>query len=352
RIYDRPESYLIFIFAILSSPLSVVAQANDSQFFQIRARDDINAILSAKGEDRQADKFKFVQKVHHQPLPGPIQKANDRDRKAFNRILELAYGRVGKLKWDLLEASPVPMRHHSTSTLPEPIIRGVEKSRPPLYSPELKALFTSSLARLNKPLERRDLITPRTLPPRANPLSEEAQTFGPFSKRREVNIRRRFFQNELKKVLPPLEITKTEGRIVDAKVLLRPLGFQGTGVTQELETLIGRDLFPRPPKTRRERRSSPEEAESTQTTTTERHPSRWVRRRYRALLAHIPRLIYDPKSNSAEAFRVEKDPLGHHPHDRSVRCMPDADPVTMAWIEQQPKQSTRQRNRDDNRRKG
>lgn len=214
----------------------------------------------------------------------------------------------------------------------------------------MKALFTSPLARRNKPLDRKDLITPRTLPPRANPLSEEARTFGPFSKRREVNIRRRFFQDELKKVLPPLKITETEPSIVAAKVPMRPSAFQRNEVLPELETLIGRDLFQRPPKTRRERHSLPdEEPELTPMTAPERHPSRWVRRRYRTLMAHIPQLVYDPKSNSTQPFHVEKHPLGHYPHDRTVRCMPDVDPVTMAWIEQGSKTNIKQAKNTDKR---
>ncbi|KAH9486574.1 hypothetical protein JR316_0000639 [Psilocybe cubensis] len=297
------------------------------QFFQVRARDDINAILSSKSEDRRAERIKLVHKRIHR-----IQKANNGDRKSFNWILELAYGRKGKLKWDLLE----PIRYPSVNDIPnEPIIPGVEKSRPPVYSPELKALLTSSGSRDKKALDRKDLITPRTLPPRANPNSIEALTFGPFSKRREVNIRRRFFQDELKKILPPLQVTEIMPSTNISKVPMRSLGFQNSGVLQELETLIGYSLTENPPKTRRERRSLPaEQPVLIPTTNLERHPSRWVRRRYRALLARIPLLFYECKSNSTQPFRVEKHPLGHFPHDRSVRTMPDLDAVTMAWIEQ------------------
>ncbi|KDR85375.1 hypothetical protein GALMADRAFT_355186 [Galerina marginata CBS 339.88] len=288
------------------------------QFFQIRARDDIQSLLSMKGQRRRELKASSIFKRVRR-----IEKANSGHIRAFNHVLDLAYGRVGKLKWELLE----PLVCDPSTLLPEPIIPGVEKSRPPIYSPELKALLTSSLARLNRPLDRKDLLTPRSLPPRADPLSEEARLFGPFSKRREVNIRWRFFRSELKKILPPLNLLSKGSS--ESQTTARPLAMQGSEAFQDVERLIG-DLYARPPKTRRERQELAREPSTS--TNSKRHPSRWIRRRYRALLSRIPQLVFDENTKQGH-FRVQAPPLAHHPHERTIKRMPKADSISMAWIE-------------------
>ncbi|KAF8913033.1 hypothetical protein CPB84DRAFT_1760183 [Gymnopilus junonius] len=293
-------------------------------FFQIRAREDIEAIRSTHEEELRNRRAYSVHKRIRR-----IEKANNGNLKAFDHILDLAYGRVGKLKWELLE----PLLSDPTATIPEPIIPGVEKSRPPIYSPELKALLTSALSRSTKPLDRADLTAPRTLPARADPSSEEARLFGPLSKRREVNIRWRFFRTGLTKVLPPLEI---EGRQLcdnqSTSVSCRPLAIQNQGIIRDIQNLIG-DLFVERPKTRRERGSNPPSQDISATPQcVKRHPSRWVRRRYRALLSRIPQLVYDPKSTK-EPFSVRTFPLAHYPQDRKADRMRHADPTVMAWVE-------------------
>ena len=37
-----------------------------------------------------------------------LQRANTGDRKAFEHVLDAAYGRKGKLKWELLDVSLTP----------------------------------------------------------------------------------------------------------------------------------------------------------------------------------------------------------------------------------------------------
>ena len=210
-------------------------------------------------------------------------------------------------------------------------------SRPPVYSPELRVLLTNAVARTTKPLERKDFSQPRTLPPRANPSSEEARLFGPFSKRREVNIRWRFFRNETKKIFPPLESIvklKSSGNAeLNSVVAPRKLGMQDAGVFQSIEELVG-DPFMHPPMTRRERgRQQSAENDSTaviQNRSTE-HPSHWVKRRYRTLLARLPRLVYDGQHDT---FEVEISPLAHSPNNSTSKVIHPADPLTMTWLEQ------------------
>ncbi len=62
----------------------------------------------------------------------------------------------------------------------------------------------------------RDFEHPPTLPARATPSSEDARLLGPFSRRRLVNERRRFFKQEMSRLLPPLRI-RTEAAVSGAK---------------------------------------------------------------------------------------------------------------------------------------
>jgi hypothetical protein len=257
-----------------------------------------------------------------------VEKANNRNRKPFLHILDLAYGRIGKLKWELLE----PILTDPGSPIPSPIIQSLEKSRSPAYSLELKALLTHPSSKRNKLLRPEEFSSPRTLPPRANPKSEEARIFGPFSKRREINIRWRFYKDELKKIFPPLDVDISENinNKREDRVLLRPLGMSGHSVLREAENLVG-DIFPRPPLTRRERRMFGE-SDPSHFTIREGHPSRWIRRRYRTLLTQLPYLTYDARKG--DPFGVTTSPFALLDPHRYTRQIPDADPVTARWLEQ------------------
>jgi hypothetical protein len=162
-----------------------------------------------------------------------------------------------------LQSPPQPLLSDPNAPLPPPIIKGKPDSRPPVYSPELSALLLSAHSRTTKSLPKTALTTSR-LPARADPLSDEARLLGPLSKRREVNLRWRFFTDEWKKVIPPLQLTCKEalstGKGVQepssteslARLGLRPVGMQGLGVLEHVEHLA------RPPPatlTRRERRA-------------------------------------------------------------------------------------------------
>ncbi|EAU92715.2 DNA repair protein RAD5 [Coprinopsis cinerea okayama7 len=150
-------------------------------YLQIKARDDIKRILSCRRPQIHNRRFKQMQK----------------------HVLGVAYGRKGKLKWELLE----PLADQTSLPTPPPIIPGVEKSRPPVYSPALTALLTSPDARKARRAMRQGAWkASNVLPPRADPESELARLLGPFSKRREVNLQQRFFKKAWSTVHPPLEV--------------------------------------------------------------------------------------------------------------------------------------------------
>jgi len=190
----------------------------------------------------------------------------------------------------------------SDPTIPAParIISSVERSRPPVYSPELAALLLSPYSRSSgKALKPSHLHEPPTLPSRADPTSEDARLFGPLSKRRQVNIRWRYFSHHWKRIYPPIEISvkhqetqKTpsqEGFAPDAGT--RGVVLQGVGLLDELKMLAGvvskRPIAPR-------RLDSVYHSGSPSTSTTDRGsaPSRFLRRRYRELLGRIPILTH------------------------------------------------------------
>jgi len=180
--------------------------------------------------------------------------------------------------------------------VPARIISPVERSRPPVYSPELAALLLSPYSRssgkaLLKPSHLRE---PPTLPSRADPTSEDARLFGPFSKRRQVNIRWRYFSYQWKRIYPPLEVSvkhpepqntpSQDGFVPETG--LRSVGLQGAGLLEELKILAG-EVSKKPTSPRRidsvyRPESSPTAADRGSL------PNRYLRRRYRELLGRIP----------------------------------------------------------------
>ncbi|KAH7930547.1 hypothetical protein BV22DRAFT_1054706 [Leucogyrophana mollusca] len=260
-------------------------------FFRIQVADDFRALLQTKNDSLQGKKLKRVSKGLRR-----LRAANAGDHLAFNHVLDLAYGRIGRLRWELME----PLLSDPNAPLPPPIIPGKEASRPPVYSPELTALLTSGVSRKTKPLGKRDLSFPPTLPERADPTSKDAALLGPLSKRREVNIRWRYFTKEWKKVLPPLEVsvadhTSSEGDEAVhkhvAKAGIRPIGFQNTIVLEELLELAGHP-WKRQQSTRR-RKHDPDIVASPPVSPFDGHlPTRWLRRRYQELLGRLPILTF------------------------------------------------------------
>ncbi|KAH8099380.1 hypothetical protein BXZ70DRAFT_943434 [Cristinia sonorae] len=274
------------------------------QFFRIKYGDDLSAINRLTPKDSI-----WMNKIRrmHQAVR-KLEAANSGRAKAMDYILEFAYGRRGKLRWELSEPF---LSSLSTPPIPERIIPAVEKSRPPVYSPELTALLTSSPSRMRraKPLSPNHVNTPPNLPARANPDSEDARLYGPFSKRREVNIRWRHFASNHKKILPPLEIIYQEtsesgeiSRSTSKNVLLaagiRSPGMQGTSIFRDVELIAQAHPIP---LTRRERKShpQPDRQVSDHPTVLNSHlPRKFLRRAYRRLLSGLPIMTYFSKQSA------------------------------------------------------
>lgn len=201
---------------------------------------------------------------------------------------------------------------------PTRIIPAVERSRPPSYSPELTTLLTSHHARtLTRPLKLGALHTPSTLPERANQSSEEARLLGPFSRRREVNIRWRFHMGELKKTYFPLELT----RLPDNNDMphLRETGAEELKLLEDVERLA-RSPHEGVPMPRRERCTVLDHKPAShplQPVFDSSLPTRFLRRRYRELLSRIP--ILTPNSKAKTGCSTTFSPLALSSATRSLR---------------------------------
>jgi hypothetical protein len=201
--------------------------------------------------------------------------------------------------------------------LPPRIIPAVERSRPPSYSPELTTLLTSIHARtLTKPLKPSALRTPPTLPEHADPSSQEARLLGPFSRRREVNIRWRYHTGELKKTYFPLELTRPT---IDDTCRLRGTGAEELKLLEEVERLA-RSPHDGTPRPRRERRTVPDQKSVSQPFEAEFDsslPRRFLRRRYRELLSRIP--ILTPNGKTSTGCSTALSPLALSNATRPLR---------------------------------
>ncbi|EPQ60469.1 hypothetical protein GLOTRDRAFT_135142 [Gloeophyllum trabeum ATCC 11539] len=268
-------------------------------FFRIKARDDVTVLCSTKdGRKSMENKQKRVSKDIRK-----LKDANTGKWRAFQYVLDLAYGRKGRLRWELLE----PLLQDARSSATHRIIPGVERSRPPHYSPELAALLTSPFSRSHKPLSPKDLIIPPTLPARSDPASEEARLLGPLSKRREANLRWRFFTDQSKKVYPPLQILVQEPVLTDpiprsdkdavAQAGIRAIGLQDSGVFEEVQKLAlpptqSSPIPRRHPPTPKPQGEADKFSRSPACVFHSPLPRRFLRRRYQELLGRLPILMY------------------------------------------------------------
>jgi hypothetical protein len=167
-----------------------------------------------------------------------------------------------------------------------------------------------------------DLSFPPVLPERADPNSSDAQLLGPFSKRREVNARWKYFGQEWKKVLPPLQISVSpsrevgdEGSELGASTALRKIGFDGTIVLEELVQLTTKQ----------------------KNTSGASHQKRWLRRRYQELLGRLPILTYfssrkdmNTKKHSGFSVSLAPNALKARNQGGPLPCATDDD---VAWNE-------------------
>lgn len=232
--------------------------------------------------------------------------------------------------------------------LPPRIIPAVERSRPPSYSPELTTLLTSIHARTTtKPLKLSALHTPPTLPERANPSSDEARFLGPFSRRREVNIRWRHHTGEVKKTFPPLELTKRHG--AEGPSYIRETGAEELKLLEEVECLA-RSPHEGPPMPRRERQTSirmDDVPRPVQARFDSPLPTRFLRRRYRELLSRIPILTPSSKTETGCVTAFSPLALSHTTRGGASR-MGQATEDDVDWIiEAEAKRETRRKSRDE-----
>lgn len=209
------------------------------------------------------------------------------------------------------------------------------------------ALFLSPYSRpTGKTPKPRHLHSPPTLPPRADLSSDDARLFGPFSKRREVNIRWRYFSSQWKRLYPPLEVSvekqgaqgtsSQDDALLGARV--RGVGMQTAGLFDELKLLAG-PTSERPPPPRR---IDPVYPSIPSYTADRRAPNRFLRRRYRELLGRIPVLTYsyvpgDSKIGSSDypagKYEVSLALAALSPHVRKAAHFQELDAVDLAWFE-------------------
>ncbi|KAF7784008.1 hypothetical protein Agabi119p4_173 [Agaricus bisporus var. burnettii] len=286
------------------------------QFYRLKARDDMESIKSTKPLSLQRKKYKRVSNELRKMTRG-LQG----DWRCFDHIIDVAYGRKGKLKHELLE----PFLADLNVQVPPHNSPHMSRSGLPVYSPELSALLTSDISRTTKALKASSLRQPTTLPPQADPSSQEAQLFGPLDKLREKNIRKRFFKHEVAKIIPPLEVEIPNGRSLE-DLGIRGGAAQGLGLRKTVEALIGSLSSRTPPLTRRERQGS--DPHSTASELTQHRPSRWLRRRYQSLLTRLPTLIYTGDGR----YSVERSPksLGDL-YTTGGRLLPVAAPAQVDW---------------------
>ena len=228
----------------------------------------------------------------------------------------------------------------------------MERSRPPVYGPELEALLISPYTRPSgKNPKLSHLLSPPTLPPRASPSSEDARLFGPFSKRREVNIRWRYFSHHWKRLYPPLEVSvkqqgtqetsSQEDALLGARI--RGVGLQTAGQLDEVKSLAG----PASEKPPAPRRIDPIYLPHTHPSAADRRsqPNRFLRRRYRELLGRIPVLTYTyvpdksvTNSNNYPMGKYEvsltRTALSPYVRQETVHSQ-ELDAVDLAWFERE-----------------
>jgi hypothetical protein len=206
----------------------------------------------------------------------------------------------------------------------------------------------SAFARTSgKALSAKNLENPPTLPTRADPWSEEARVFGPFSKRRRVNIIWKYFTNNWRRLYPPLELSmvpepSASPSSAPPKSAVRDVGLQGLGLLEEVRRLAG-PIRNSPPMPRRQRRELKAMVPESSETHSREHSTfylsetstRFMRRRYRELLGRLPILTYKPNLSGSRSggYSVSLDQAAIHPQIRTPpSTLPDTDAVDLAWI--------------------
>ncbi|EJD03694.1 uncharacterized protein FOMMEDRAFT_27599 [Fomitiporia mediterranea MF3/22] len=318
-------------------------------FFRFKYRDDVDAAARAIAHKSQSSftKLKRLRREYRR-----LRAANDGDPDSFVRLLEYAYGRTGKLRRELLE----PFLHDATAEPPPPIIPNVESSRPPIYTREMKALMTSNLSRINKKgLKPQLLNVPPSLPRRLDPNSEEARLLGPLSKRREVNARWRFFTEESKRVMPPLQVSvvdldRESGTVTavppsEATDKMQHLGLirgqlQGTGLLESLESMVNSRKEPADATQKQKDLEQSDVDGQVVGQSAPVLPTKFLRRAHQRLLGKVPVLTFCRKTSTSKgkvleggSYDITLPKQANSPNlIRSTSTLPLVDEVNIAWI--------------------
>ena len=212
----------------------------------------------------------------------------------------------------------------------------------------MTARLVSELSRHgSSPRTQKQLQNPPTLPPRADPESSDAKILGPLSKRREVNLRWRFFEGETARVQVPIEVSRVhisqaseshdkpretntlEGAKVGDAGQPRPpsVGFQGTTVLRDLEVI-----------------ASPNRNQPLQNATNDpvsaSAVNHFIRRQHRKILRKIPILTHcSHPSGPAGKYEVSLSPLVDSSLlKRLPSVVPMAEEADIAWLTLPPPQ--------------
>ncbi|KAF7339622.1 hypothetical protein MSAN_02176900 [Mycena sanguinolenta] len=300
----------VCIVQVFPSPDKKIAPAISSvclQFWRIKGADDVRAILDTENLRIRNLKVKRMAKDVRK-----LEASSKRSSQAFQHVLDVAYGRKGKLKRELIE----PILTDPTARVPPKIIPAVESSRPPVYSKEMRALLTSALSRsAGKGLPERSLDFPPKLPARADPKSEEARILGPFSKRRETNTRWQYFVEQTQTVRPPLQVvvedipSGTHGTAPGdlRRVGVRGLPMQGLRVFEDVQVLATSP------------HKGPQRTSIPVSPSAQPRIPRWIRRRYEKLLDEIPTLTYRvPAQKNPPRYLVSASTSGVKTVDAAV----------------------------------
>jgi len=229
----------------------------------------------------------------------------------------------------------------------------VQRSTLPVYHPLLRELLTTEVSRRTKPVKKSSLIHPPKLPERAiHRDSEEARLVGPFSKRREVNIRWRFFSEEIRKIYPPVEVYQED---LEEKPQgthnFAGYGFQ-EGMVKHIEELSGLNRSPTIPRREkqgltalqslRDRSLSDGHEAQHERSNVAPLPTRWLRRRYRELLHTVPLVSQRLGKGKKLGYSVQLSPnaLGGHTQTTIAR-IGRAKPTDLEWIEKSSVLSSR-----------
>ena len=215
-----------------------------------------------------------------------------------------------------------------------------------MYSPEITALLESNLSHRGTSRTPKQLEHPPILPPRADPESSDAKILGPLSKRREVNLRWKFFEAETAKVWPPIEVSRVHAVEPPAPLDKPPgsegadtvqpappaVGFLGTSVLRDLESIASPN--PNVPK----RNTNPSLPNPTNYALPTSTVNRFIRRQHRKLLRKIPILTYfkHPKSPVGK-YEVSLSPLASSGLLVELTSnVPMADEADLAWLRLPP----------------